>query len=219
MKRYIPHFCAAIMLLIASCSSEPKKLPILGSREPFEKDLNGKKVMDTIFQKIPAFSFVDQDGVIINSDSLDNKIYVADFFFTSCPSICPIMSKHMLQIYDKYRGNPAVALLSHTIDPTHDTIPVLKKYADKLGVKDNQWHFLLGSRDSIYQIAKTGYMSFAAEDSTVAGGITHSGYFILVDSKKHIRGAYDGTDEEQVKQLMSDMDILLAEEKAATNEK
>ncbi len=202
------------VLTISACSgNKPEKLPILGSREPVEKVVDGKTIIDTVYQTIPNFSFVDQDSVIINNDSLKGKIYVADFFFTSCPSICPIMSKNLLTVYQKYKGNPEVAIVSHTIDPKHDTIPVLKKYAEKLGVNDNQWHFLLGAQDTVYQLAKDGYLSFAAEDSTVSGGITHSGYFILVDKQQHIRGAYDGTDETQVKKLLSDMDILLNEDK------
>lgn len=216
----LPLFMMLISGFIACKSgSSTKTLPILGSREPVTKVIDGKTEVDTVYQTIPHFSFMDQDSLIINNDSLNNKIYVADFFFTSCPSICPIMSKHMLEIYNKYKGNSEVVLLSHTIDPKHDTIPVLKKYAEKLGVKDNQWHFLLGSQDTVYQLAKTGYMSFAAQDSTVSGGITHSGYLILVDSKRHIRGAYDGTDDNQVHQLMKDMDVLLAEEKNSKSEK
>ncbi len=213
MKRLIPLLSFSLLLLLFSCNSAPKKLPILGNREPVEKIIDGKTVVDTVYQTIPAFSFIDQDSVIINNDSLNGKIYVADFFFTTCPSICPIMSKHMLSIYEKYKGNKEVEFLSHTIDPKHDTIPVLKKYANKLGVKGNQWHFLLGDRDVVYKIAKDGYMTFAAQDSTVPGGITHSGYFLLIDKEKRIRGAYDGTDITQVEQLKKDMDVLLGEYK------
>ena len=198
---------------IISCNSDNKKLPILGSREPIEKIVDGKTVIDTVYQTIPNFSFVNQDSVIINQDSLNNSIYVADFFFTSCPSICPIMSKNMLGIYEKYKGNPEVRFLSHSIDPKHDTIPILKKYAKKLGVEGTQWSFLLGNRDSIYHMAKDGYMNYAKENANIPGGFEHSGYFILVDKQKRIRGAYDGTDKKQVEMLGKDMDILLAEYK------
>lgn len=213
MKRLILSTSVAVYFLISSCNSSPKKLPILGSREPFEKDLNGKKVMDTIYQKIPDFNFMNQDSVMINNDSLSNSIYIADFFFTSCPSICPIMSKNMLTIYEKYKGNPEVKLISYTIDQKYDTIPALKKYALKLGVKGSQWSFLLGSRDSTYNLAKDGYMSYIKENDSIPGGYEHSGYIILVDKEKRIRGAYDGTDKTQVEQLSKDMDILLAEYK------
>jgi protein SCO1/2 len=110
-------------------------------------------------------------------------------------------------------GNPEVRFLSHSIDPRHDTIPILKKYANKLGVKGTQWSFLLGNRDSIYHMAKDGYMNYAKENANIPGGFEHSGYFILVDKQKRIRGAYDGTDKNQVELLNKDIDILLAEYK------
>lgn len=208
IKSGLPIFLAFI---ISACNNEPKKLPILGQREPIEKIVDGKTMVDTIYQTIPSFSLMNQDSVMINNDSLSKSIYVADFFFTSCPSICPIMSKNMLSLYNKYEGNEDVKFISHTIDPKHDTIPVLKKYASKLGVSSKQWHFLLGDKETVYKLAKNGYMSFTAEDNKAPGGITHSGYFLLIDKEKRIRGAYDGTDETQVKQLMEDMDVLLNE--------
>ena len=199
--------------MFVSCNSGNKKLPILGEREPVEKIVNGKTVIDTIYKTIPDFNFMNQDSVMISNQTLQNSIYVADFFFTSCPSICPIMSKNMLDIYNKYKGNEEVKFLSHTIDPKHDTIPVLKKYATKLGVDSKQWNFVYGDKESIYKIAKEGYMNFAADDIKAPGGITHSGYFLLIDKRRRVRGAYDGTQELQVKQLMEDMDVLLNEYK------
>jgi protein SCO1/2 len=198
-------------LFLFACNSQPKQLPILGSRQPIEKKIDGKIVIDTVYQTIPAFSFMNQDSAIINNDSLKNSIYVADFFFTSCPSICPIMSKNLLSVYEKFKGNQEVRFLSHTIDPKHDTIPVLKKYADKLGVKGTQWSFLLGSKDSVYLLAKDGYMSYSKQNDSIPGGYEHSGYFLLVDKDKRIRGAYDGTDKDQVAQMSKDMDVLLKE--------
>ena len=211
--RIFETFLLSITILFASCNSENKKLPILGEREPVEKIVNGKTVIDTIYKTIPDFNFMNQDSVMISNQTLQNSIYVADFFFTSCPSICPIMSKNMLDVYNKYKGNEEVKFLSHTIDPKHDTIPVLKKYATKLGVDSKQWNFVYGDKESVYKIAKDGYMNFAAEDSKAPGGITHSGYFLLIDKEKRVRGAYDGTQELQVKQLMEDMEVLLNEYK------
>ncbi len=121
----------------------------------------------------------------------------------------------MLSIYEKYKGNQEVRFLSYSIDPKHDTVPVLKKYANKLGVKGTQWSFLLGNRDSVYLLAKDGYMSYAKENADIPGGVEHSGYFLLIDKEKRIRGAYDGTDKTQVDLLKSDMDILLNEYKTA----
>lgn len=176
---------------------------------------HGKLVVDTFYQTIPHFSFVNQDSVIINNDSLENSIYVADFFFTSCPSICPVMSKNMLSVYNKHKGNNEVRFISYTIDPKHDTVPVLKKYANKLGVEGTQWSFLLGNRDSVYNLAKDGYMNYAKENANIPGGVEHSGYFILVDKEKRIRGAYDGTDKQQVENLKTDINVLLNEYKSA----
>lgn len=180
-----------------------------------DKMVKGRLQIDTFYQTIPHFSFVNQDSVIINNDSLSNSIYVADFFFTSCPSICPMMSKNMLSVYQKYKGNNEVRFISYTIDPKYDTVPVLKKYADKLGVEGTQWSFLLGERDSVYTLARNGYMNYAQENADIPGGVEHSGYFILVDKDRRIRGAYDGTDKKQVEDLKSDMDILLNEYKTA----
>lgn len=201
-------------LFLAACSNQNKKLPILGEREPIQKIVDGKTVVDTIYKTIPDFNFMNQDSVMINNQSLQNSIYIADFFFTSCPSICPIMSKNMLDIYNKYKGNEEVKFLSHTIDPKHDTIPVLKKYASKLGVDGKQWSFVLGEKEAVYKIAKDGYMNYAATDDKAPGGFIHSGYFLLIDKEKRVRGAYDGTQEIQVKQLMEDMDLLLKEYKS-----
>lgn len=207
-------FLTSLTLLFA-CSETPKKLPILGERQTMEKMVNGKLEVDTFYQTIPNFSFVNQDSVIINNDSLKNSIYVADFFFTSCPSICPIMSKNMLSVYNEYKGNNEVRFISHTIDPKHDTVAVLKKYADKLGVEGTQWSFLLGDRDSVYTLAKNGYMNYAQENDSIPGGVEHSGYFILVDKERRIRGAYDGTDKQQVENLKADIEVLLNEYKSA----
>ncbi|HWV75230.1 MAG TPA: SCO family protein [Pseudosphingobacterium sp.] len=208
MKRY-PSLFLALLFLIA-CSQGNKKLPILGEREPISKEIGGKMVSDTVYQTIPPFSFINQDSSIITNKTFDNSIYVADFFFTSCPSICPIMSKNLLKVLDKYKGNKEVKILSHSIDTKYDTPWVLKKYATKLGVEGDQWQFVHGSQESIYGIADK-YMVYAKENSSAPGGFEHQGWLILIDKEKRIRGAYDGTNDEQVSQLMSDMDILLKE--------
>ncbi|WP_040540219.1 SCO family protein [Pedobacter arcticus] len=204
----------SISTLLFSCSQNGKRLPFLGEMQTIDRMEGGKLVIDTFYQTIPNFSFVNQDSVVINNDSLKNSIYIADFFFTSCPSICPIMSKNMLSVYKKYKRNNEVRFLSHTIDPKHDTIPVLKKYANKLGVEGTQWSFLLGNRDTVYNIARHGYMNYAQENADIPGGVEHSGYFILVDKDRRIRGAYDGTDKQQVENLTNDIDILLNEYKS-----
>lgn len=196
---------------MAGCtgSSKDKELPYLGRDQVVET--NGQK--DTIPHRIEDFRFIDQDSNTVTSATFDDKIYVADFFFTSCPTICPTMKKQMKRVYDKYEDNPNVALLSHSIDPKHDSVPVLKEYAEDMQVSSDTWHFVTGKKDSIYGIAES-YMVSAQEDESAPGGFVHSGAFILVDEDRHIRGVYDGTSKKDVTDLMKDMDKLLEEQKS-----
>ena len=198
---------------LLSCGPSDDTLPILGQREAVTKVVNGKTVTDSVYQTVPDFKFVSQYGDTVTAKALDNKIYVADFFFTSCPTICPKMKVQLKRVYEKFKGNPDVMLLSHTIDPAHDSVAVLKEFASNLGVTGKQWLFVTGDRDKIYDIGQHSYMVTAQADSTAPGGVVHSGAFILVDKAKHIRGIYDGTTEEGVDKLMNDMERLLAEYK------
>jgi protein SCO1/2 len=157
-----------LMLLFLSLSfiacKEERKLPYL-QMEISEKIVEGKKVADTSYRTIPAFVLRNQDSTIVTEKEFDNKIYVADFFFTSCPTICPVMHRNLLKVYKKFKGNPDVKLASHTIDVKYDTPSKMKKYAAKLGVEGTQWEFLWGSRDEIYALAERNYMVAAQEDS------------------------------------------------------
>jgi protein SCO1/2 len=183
----------------------------LGQREAVTKTVDGKSVTDTVYQTIPDFKFISQYGDTVTAKTLGNKIYVADFFFTSCPTICPKMKVQLKRVYEKFKGNPDVMLLSHTIDPAHDSVPVLNEFAQNLGVTGRQWLFVTGDREKIYDIGQNSYMVTAQADASAPGGVVHSGAFILVDKAKHIRGIYDGTTEEGVDKLMGDMDRLLDE--------
>lgn len=196
-------FYGLLMLAaLASCTQKDKHLPYL------QQEIVGK---DTTYRTIPAFQFLNQDSVPISQKDFNGAIYVADFFFTSCPTICPVMHRNLLKVYHKYLGNPQVKFASHTIDMKYDTPSKMKAYASKLGVKGTQWEFLWGSRNAVYGMAARNYLVSVAEDSKGPGGFVHQGYLILVDKNKRIRGAYDGTECGQVEQLMKDMDILLAE--------
>ena len=200
-----------VVLFMSSCggSSSGSKLPILGRTE--YKEVNGK--IDTVYHTIPDFQFVDQDSMVITQVSVEDKIYVADFFFGTCPTICPIMKQQMLRVYDQFKDNPNFAILSHTIDPEHDTVAYLKDYSQRLGVMDNStWHFLTGDKDKIYEIGSgSGYLVPVGQDQDAPGGFIHSGAFILVDGQRRIRGMYDGTDPKQVSVLMSDIPKLLSQ--------
>lgn len=196
-------------ILFTACQSgQQDKLPFLGRKSVAA---NGNTT-DTLYHTIPDFSFTNQKGEEITPEDFKDKIYVADFFFTTCPSICPVMKTQMLRVYEAYKGNEKVAILSHTIDPKHDTVEVLKDFAERLGVTGTQWNFVTGDKKEIYKIAQESYMVSALEDEDAPGGIVHSGHFLLIDSKRRVRGAYDGTDEESVDKLIKDIHILLNEE-------
>jgi protein SCO1/2 len=139
------------------------------------------------------------------------KIYVADFFFTTCPTICPKMKTQLLRIYDKFAEDDRVRILSHTIDPEYDGVRVLKEYAKKLNISSPRWNLLTGKKSDIYRLGEKSYMVTAQEDANEVGGFVHSGAFILVDQDRHVRGIYDGTKEEDVNHLMEDIGLLLKE--------
>lgn len=195
----------AVVLAVAlgACSKKNEKLPIFGERE--------MKGTDTLFHTIAPFSFVDQDSVVITNETFKGKIYVADFFFTTCRTICPIMKTQMKRVYEATAQDPDVVILSHTIDPEYDTVQLLHEYAKMLGVTSDRWHFVTGARDSIYKIAQTSYFVTAAEDKTEQDGFIHSGAFLLIDKKQRIRGKYDGTKQPDVDRLIADIEKLRAE--------
>lgn len=190
-------------LFLLSCSTKEEKLPIFGQREVVGTD--------TVYHSIAPFSFVDQDSSIINNGTFQDKIYVADFFFTTCRTICPIMKTQMLRVYEATREMPDVLILSHTIDPDYDTVALLHDFADRLGVESKRWHFVTGVKDSIYKIAQTSYFATAMEDKTEPDGFIHSGAFLLIDKNQRIRGKYDGTKEEDVNRLIVDIKRLRRE--------
>ena len=206
-------FAAIVCLLQACTNKSDNKLPILGNREPVERIVDGKTIVDTVYHTIPPFSYLNQDSILVTDKDFDNKIYIADFFFTSCNTICPLMHRNMLEVYKKYKENRNVKFLSHSIDIKYDLPSRLKSYASKLGIESDKWVFVHGSRDSIFNIAAKNYLVAAYEDNADPQGLVHQGWFVLVDTKKQLRGAYDGTSEEQVKQMMLDMEKLLKEEK------
>jgi len=205
--------CALIIIAFYSAckpgNSTTTALPILGNREPVTKTVDGKQVTDTVYSTIPAFKFVNQYADTISNKSLDDKIYVADFFFTTCPSICPVMHRNMLNVYKEFKADDNFRIISHTIDPKYDTVPVLKKYADKLGISGNTWWLLHGTKEETYQIAKNYLVS--VQEKNPQGEYIHDGYFILVDKQKRLRGTYDGTDPAQVTKLIADIKTLKIE--------
>ena len=200
--------CVAITpvlcLMLFSCiEKKDERLPIFGEKEV--------TATDTTYHTIGNFRLVNQDSSLVTNETFRGKIYVADFFFTSCRTICPIMKTQMLRVYEAIEENDDVILVSHTIDPKHDTVALLHDYAERLGVKTNKWHFLTGAQDSIYYLAQTSYFATAMEDESDADGFIHSGAFLLIDKKGRIRGKYDGTKEEEVNKLLRDIEVLRKE--------
>jgi protein SCO1/2 len=193
-------FIFFVSLFFAACDNEPKRLPILGERD----FVNG----DTVYATIPPFAFVNQDSALITNETYKDKIYIVDFFFTHCPTICPKVKKNMLRIYEKYKNNDNVLLLSHSIDPKRDTVGRLREYAQNIGIQSSKWSLVTGDKFKIYEIANR-YYAVAKEDPDSPGGFDHSGNIILVDSKGRVRSFANGTDADAVNKFMLDIDLLL----------
>ncbi len=169
----------------------------------------------------PQFELINQNKEKINNDTYQGKVYVLEFFFTSCPTICPKMNQSMLEIENKFFGNPNFGIVSITIDPVHDTPEVLKSHVELLGVRSSNWNFLTGDRAVIFDLANKGFNLYAGENSKVSGGFEHSGLFALIDKKGNIRCRkddfgnpilyYDGLEKNGVKAIQQDINILLKE--------
>jgi len=159
------------------------------------------------YHKISDFSLTNQNGEIVTQKKYENKIYVADFFFTTCQSICPIMTKNMKDIQDKLIKDSEILLLSHTVFPEIDSVEVLKKYAIDNSVIDSKWDLVTGDKKEIYDLARKSYLA-AKDNSFSKYDMIHTENFVLIDKKKQIRGFYDGTDKEEINRLLVDIEIL-----------
>jgi len=205
------HLLFILIVLFAACQSDNTPLPILGEKDITEKMVSGKVVSDTTYYTIPDFNFTNQHGKAVTPATFDDKIYVSDFFFTSCPTICPTVKIQMRRIYDKYQSDDRLLIVSHTLDPKRDTVEELLDYSKKLQLEGDKWHFVTGKKEALYDMAHA-YFVAAMEDANEPGGITHSGKIMLIDKQKRIRGFADGTEAKQVTQLLKDIDKLLDEE-------
>lgn len=206
---------ALILLYLARADHNFSYLPVYGEKFVEYNTVDGMEVADTVYHTIPHFSFIDQDSNVVTLPDFDNKILIADFFFTSCPSICPIMTKQMarLQWILDDAAYKDVHFLSHTVDPTHDTPSVLKAYGEEQGADFNRWTFVTGEKEAIYEQGFQGYLLNTQEDDMAPGGFLHSQMFVLVDRDRRIRGFYDGTNTQEVDNLVDDVKMLLKEEK------
>ncbi|MBF6653154.1 SCO family protein [Flavobacterium columnare] len=193
---------------------KPKKtLPI------YTPSMVNPELVDTTVQHIankhliPSFSFTNQDGKTVTQKDYEGKIYVADFFFTSCQTICPLMTNNMSWLQDKIKNNPKVMLLSHSVTPDIDSVPVLKKYALKKGAISGKWNLVTGNKKDIYYIARKSYLAVKTGKPEELYDMVHTENFVLIDQKKRVRGFYDGTKREEVEKLLIDIEFLCTEEK------
>ncbi|WP_188461386.1 SCO family protein [Bizionia arctica] len=165
------------------------------------------------YHKIADFSLTNQNGETITQDTYKDKIYVADFFFTTCQTICPIMTDHMAIIQKEIMNDPDVMLLSHSVTPVIDSVPQLKKYAIKKGVNDAKWNLVTGDKKQIYSLARKSYLAVKTDGNGDEFDMIHTENFMLIDKKRQIRGYYDGTNPEDISRLIDDIQILKEEYK------
>ncbi|RDC61566.1 hypothetical protein AHMF7616_00145 [Adhaeribacter pallidiroseus] len=164
---------------------------------------------DTVFQKIPDFRFVSQEGKTVTQATLNNNVYVANFFFASCQDVCKKMSAQMVRVNEAFRNNPQVKLVSYTVDPERDSVAVLKRYAEMYQADAAKWLFLTGSKKELYTLAQNGYKVAAMQAPGSVPDFIHSEKLILVDKGKHVRGIYDGTNSQDVDRLITEITVLL----------
>lgn len=197
-----------IISIIYSILKPEKKLPV------YQPDMVNAELVDSTvrevrkYHKIEDFKLVNQNGDTITQEFYKGKIYVADFFFTTCQTICPIMTDHMLKIQERIKNDPEVLLLSHSVIPVADSVPQLKKYALEKGVIDEKWNLVTGDKKQIYDLARKSYLAAKSEGDAGPFDMIHTENFVLVDREKRIRGFYDGTDPEAIDQLLADIKFL-----------
>jgi protein SCO1 len=205
-----------LMVLLSSCvkqnENKAEPLPFFNEASflPHWISTDSDSLRD--FHKIPAFKLVNQDGDTITDQTLDGKIYVANFFFTSCPGICPQMTSNLDILQQEFLNDDKVFLISHSVTPNRDSVEVLKKYADKRGINSKKWSLLTGDREQIYNLGRNAY--FVEENMGIEKTVDdflHTENFVLIDKNKHIRGIYNGLNKTSIQQLITDISTLKQE--------
>ena len=202
-------FSVVTIALFYNALKPEKQLPIFNPA-----DVNPELVDSTVqhvgkYHTIADFSFTNQNGKTITQKDYEGKIYVADFFFTTCQTICPIMTTNMTEVQKAFSKNPKVMILSHTVTPEIDSVPVLKQYALKQNVDDSKWNMVTGDKKNIYYIARKSYLAVKTGKPEEMYDMVHTENFVLVDTKRRVRGFYDGTKKEDVQRLIEDINWLL----------
>ena len=206
-------FSAIVLSLFYSALKPSKSLPIYNPA-----DVNPELVDSTVQyiankHHIADFSFTNQNGETITQKDYEGKIYVADFFFTTCGSICPKMTTNLVEIQKAFLQNPKVMLLSHSVLPDIDDVPILKAYAEKNGVIDSKWNLVTGDKKAIYTMARKSYLAVKQGKPNELYDMVHTENFVLIDAKRRVRGFYDGTKKEEMTRLIEDINWLLEDEK------
>jgi len=207
-----------VFVMLGRASHEFGNVKYFIPEEITSKKVNGEMVRDTIWSKIPPFSFTNQNGETITEKDYEGTIYVADFFFTTCPTICPVMTKQMNQLIWQLEGkvDGKIKFLSFTVDPEYDTPEVLNKYAQKNKVNSDIWNLVTGEKEKIYSLGVNSFKLSTQEEVLEPGGFLHSNNFVLIDEEKHIRGYFDGTSSEEIRVLAADIKKLVSEQKRKT---
>ena len=204
---FILLFSAAAITLFYTILKPTETLPIYQPAEVNEKLVDTSIIHVSKYHKISDFKLINQNGEEITQEFYKNKIYVADFFFTTCQDICPIMTKNMYQLQEKLKNHNDIMFLSHTVIPEIDTVQQLKKYAIENKIDETRWNLVTGDKKQIYDLARKSYL--AVEDTEFGDyDMIHTENFMLIDKKRQIRGFYDGTDDLEIQRLLNDIEIL-----------
>ena len=202
MKKLSP--LIVLFLLLGNCSESERSLevPILGQTST-------TFLGNTIYEKVPGFELTNQFGEMISDKQFDNKIQVVDFFFTKCPTICPMMTRHLKDVQDQFQNEDKLAIISYSIDAENDTPEQLKSYAEQYEINTNQWSLVTGNQEEIFELAK-GFKVRAFDDSFEdENSLIHDGTFVLLDQKRRVRGYYNGLDKKDTQRLIKDIEKLL----------
>ncbi|WP_299363446.1 SCO family protein [Winogradskyella sp.] len=200
--------CIIIIAIIYNILNVKKPLPIYQPAMVSEELVDSTIQHQMKYHRIADFSLTNQNGETITQDTYKDKIYVADFFFTTCQTICPIMTDHMYKIQKEIIGDDDVMLLSHSVTPKIDSVAQLKKYAKKKGVIDRKWNLVTGDKKQIYELARKSYLAVKTDGNGDEYDMIHTENFMLIDKKRQIRGFYDGTQPEDIEKLLEDIETL-----------
>ncbi len=207
-KVQLPILIAIGLILVALLYFQKKQNPQPVRKLPY---YGPAELSDKTQHTIPSFTFINQYNEMVTQKDVEGKIYVVDYFFVTCKSICPIMAKQMKRVYDAFHNDNEVLILSHTVNPEDDSVSVLKRYAEEHGVFDKKWLFLTGDKKHLYEMARKAYLLNAEEGDGGPDDFIHTQNFALIDKHGHIRGYYDGTDSVEVTRLIQDITVLKQE--------